>query len=338
MQNYSSIALGLIGCGAWGRNLARNFKELGALKVVGDADPARAQAFADEFEVCTTTPQDIVTSKDLRAVVIATTAEEHFSLAKAALLSGKDVYVEKPLTLTRAESQELCEIATRKNAILMVGHILKYHASFQALLDVIERGEIGEVQYVQAIRHGLGRVRRKEDVLWDFAPHDISMILAVLGDVPVAVSAEGGAPLVKDFPTIATMNLTFPSGVKASVSNSWVSPLKEQRLIVTGTKGVVVFDDRKPWAEKVELFQNHVLWDGDHPHTNFDCKSQFVPHDQGEPLKAECTHFLECIQSRKTPHTPGEEGLLVTSILEAAQAAMAAKATLPFSIPQLKAV
>lgn len=342
MKNFSNISLALIGCGAWGRNLARNFNELGALKLVADRDQERAEIFATEFSVPACLPEEAVKSKDIQAVVIATTAEEHFPLAKAALLSGKDVYVEKPLTLTSAEAEELCAIAKRMKAVLMVGHILKYHSSFNALLEVIKKGEIGEIQYVQSVRHGLGRVRRKEDVLWDFAPHDLSMILEVVGEVPVSVSAEGGAALVEDFPAIASLNVAFPSGIKASVSTSWISPIKEQRLIVTGTKGVVIFDDRKPWEEKVELYQNHVSWERDMPHTNFACEGRFIQHAPGEPLKAECIHFLEAVQGRKTPNTPGEEGLLITSILETAQEAMALKTTLPFeefkSQAQLKAV
>ncbi|WP_338453534.1 Gfo/Idh/MocA family oxidoreductase [Candidatus Bealeia paramacronuclearis] len=321
-QDYTHISLGLIGCGAWGKNLARNFKALGVLRAVADASPARTQEFSELFNVPTLSAPELVKSAEIQAVIIATTAEEHFTLAKAALLSGKDVYVEKPLTLTNPEALELCKIAREQNAILMVGHILKYHPSFQALLKQIQDGAIGDILYIQSVRHGLGRIRRKEDVLWDFAPHDLAMILEIAGESPLSVSAEGGAALVQNYATIASLNLEFPSGLKASVSTSWVSPIKEQRLVVTGTKGVIVFDDRKSWEEKVILFKNHVLWNEDMPHTNFECEGIAIPHPQAEPLKAECQHFLDAILSREIPHTPGEEGLLITTILEVAQEAL----------------
>ena len=318
VKNTSSVPrVALIGCGAWGKNLARNFAELGALVAVCDLDPYKAETLAIEYKAQILTENQILNHPEIDAVVIASLATFHASQAEQALMAGKHVYIEKPMTLSVKDAKKLCVLAKSQNRILMVGHILHYHPAFIALKERLS--ELGPLKHIYANRLSLGRFRRQESVLWDLASHDISLILALAQSKPHKIDAVGQAYLMPEKPASALLNLTFPSGLTAHIHASWLSPFKEQKLIVIGEKGIAVFDDRKPLAEKLMISKNCFEWKEGQPHANDGFEAYVVPFPESEPLKNECIHFLTCIQEGEEPLTSGEEGLRVTEVLEAAE-------------------
>lgn len=307
----------VIGCGAWGKNLIRNFAELDALAAVCDVDSFRATALATEYGVKALSEESIFTDPTIDAVVITSLAPLHAHQAERALTAGKHVYIEKPMALSVEDAKNLCSLAKAKNRILMVGHILNYHPAFMTLKEKLS--ELGPLQHIYANRLSLGRVRRKENVLWDLACHDISLILALAQEMPESVSATGQAFLTPKKPMSALLTLTFPSGLTAHVHTSWLSPFKEQKLIVVGERAIAVFDDRKPWSEKLQISTDCLTWEEGHPHANDGFQTEIITIPEGEPLKNECFHFLTCIQTGEEPLTSGLEGLRVTEVLEKAE-------------------
>lgn len=318
LKNTSRIPrVALIGCGAWGKNLARNFAELGALVAVCDTDPLKAKALAVENKAQILTEDQILAHPEIDAVVLASLAPFHASQAEKALKAGKHVYIEKPMTLSVEDAQKLCSLAKSQNRVLMVGHILHYHPAFIALKERLS--DLGPLKHIYANRLSLGRFRRQESVLWDLASHDISLILALAQSKPLRIEAVGQAYLMPEKPASALLHLTFPSGLTAHIHASWLSPFKEQKLIVIGEKGIAVFDDRKPSAEKLTISRDCFEWKEDQPHANDGFETYSILFPESEPLKNECSHFLTCIQKEKEPLTSGEEGLRVTEVLEAAE-------------------
>lgn len=315
LKNNPRVAV--VGCGAWGKNLARNFAELNALVAVCDMDSPKAKTIGLEHNVEVLTEDQILAHPGIDAVVIASLAPFHALQAKRALKAGKHVYIEKPMALSVEDAKKLCELAKSQNRTLMVGHLLQYHPAFMALKERLS--ELGPLKHIYANRLALGRFRRQESVLWDLASHDISLILALAKDKPHIIDAVGQAFLTSEKPASALLNLTFPSGLTAHVHASWLSPFKEQKLVVIGEKGIAVFDDRKPLAEKLTISTNCIEWQEDQPHANdgFETHNVLLPHF--EPLKHECLHFLTCIQKGEEPLTSGEEGLAVIEVLEAAE-------------------
>lgn len=307
----------LIGCGAWGKNLARNFAELGALVAVCDIDPYKAETIAVENKVRILTEEQILNDPEIDAVAIASLASFHGSQAERALRAGKHVYIEKPMTLSVEDAKNLCSLTKAQNRILMVGHILHYHPAFIALKARLH--ELGPLKHIYANRLALGRFRHQESVLWDLASHDISLILALAQSKPSKIDAIGQAYLLPEKPASALLNLTFPSGLTAHVHASWLSPFKEQKLIVIGEKGIAVFDDRKPLAEKLMISKDCFEWKDDQPQANNEFETYGVPLPESEPLKNECIHFLTSIQKGEKPLTSEEEGLGVIEVLEAAE-------------------
>lgn len=307
----------LIGCGAWGKNLARNFAELGALVAVCDIDPDKAGRIALEHGVDVLDADKVFNHPEVDAVVISSFAPFHAEQAERALRAGKHVYIEKPMALSVKDAKSLCALAKSENRILMVGHILHYHPAFIALKERIS--ELGPLKHIYANRLALGRFRHQESVLWDLASHDISLILALAQDKPHTIDAIGQAYLTPQKPASAILNLTFPSGLTAHIHTSWLSPFKEQKLVVIGEKGIAVFDDRKPLAEKLMISKNCIEWQEDQPHANDGFETYPVLLPVMEPLRNECLHFLTCIQKGEEPLTSGEEGLCVTEVLEAAE-------------------
>jgi predicted dehydrogenase len=313
----------VIGCGAWGKNLARNFAELGALVAVCDTDADKAKTIALQHDVAVHTEDQILNHSDIDAVVIASLAPFHALQAEQALKAGKHVYVEKPMALSVEDAKNLCTLAKSQNRILMVGHILHYHPALMAIKERLP--ELGPLKHIYANRLALGRFRRQESVLWDLASHDISLILALAQDKPHTIDAVGQAYLAPQKPASAFLNLTFPSGLTAHVHTSWLSPFKEQKLVVIGEKGIAVFNDRKPLAEKLMISNNCIEWQEDQPYANDEFETYGVPLPESEPLKNECLHFLTCIQKGEEPLTSGEEGLRVTEVLEAAEKSLQEK-------------
>jgi len=308
--------IAVIGCGAWGKNLIRNFAELGTLAAVCDVDSVKANALATEYSVKVLSEEGIFTDSSIDAVVIASLAPLHAQQAEKALRVGKHVYIEKPMSLSVEEAKNLCALAKVRNRTLMVGHILNYHPAFMTLKEKLS--ELGPLQHIYANRLSLGRVRRKENILWDLACHDISLILSLTQEPPESVTATGQAFLATK-PMSALLTLTFPSGLTAHVHTSWLSPFKEQKLIVMGERAIAVFDDRKPWSEKLQISRDFLTWEEGHPHANDGFQTEIITVPEGEPLKNECLHFLTCIQTGEEPLTSGLEGLRVTEVLEKAE-------------------
>lgn len=311
--------LAVIGCGAWGKNLVRNFYELGGLTHISDTNPECLGGISKLFPNVSTTYDyaTLLKNDDLQAVVIATPAEQHFMMAEAALFAGKDVFVEKPLALRFDEGEKLVRLAKRLNRILMVGHLLEYHPAILKLKQIIDDGELGKIQYIYSNRLNLGRVRREENILWSFAPHDIAVILRLIGDRPIEVTSTGGAYLQPNIADVTVTNLLFDRGVRAHIFVSWLHPYKEHRLVVIGSKKMASFNDGAS-ENKLQLYDEGIDWvngalvprKGDGSNVEFDAD---------EPLKIECEHFLECVRTRQTPRTDGASALEVLRVLQASQ-------------------
>jgi len=307
----------VIGSGYWGKNLVRNFKELGALAAVCDvteAGRATARELAPDVPVLGDVAE-LLAREGLDAVAIATPAETHHPVATAALEAGLDVFVEKPLALTYEDGARMVETARKRDRVLMVGHVLEYHPAVLELRRLIAAGELGKVRYVYSHRLSLGKVRREENALWSFAPHDIAIILRLLGNTPFQVTATGGSYVTPNIADVTVTDLLFDDGVRAHIFVSWLHPFKEQRLVVIGDKRMASFDDVN---KQLVLYDQRVeVREGQPVPVKGDGKQ--VPFDAAEPLKLECQAFLDAVATRRPPLTDGESGLRVLSVLQAAQ-------------------
>ena len=311
----------VVGIGYWGKNLVRNFHELGALEALCDGEAsAKANCEANYPGVKFYSDyKKVLTDPAVHAVALATPAVAHYEMAKAALQAGKDVLVEKPLSVDVKHGEELVELADANNRILMVGHILRYHPAILALQRLIKEGALGKMNYMYSNRVNIGKIRTEENILWSFAPHDISVMLALLNEMPSQVTCQGGAYLNEGVPDVTLSHFQFPSGVQAHVFVSWLHPVKEQRLVIVGTEKMAVFDDTAD--DKLVLYPHKVEWKNRIP-TAVKAKGEVVQLDQQEPLKAECQHFLDCVTSRKRPVSDGREGLRVLKVLGACERAL----------------
>ncbi|MDW8403890.1 Gfo/Idh/MocA family oxidoreductase [Chloroflexus sp.] len=309
--------ISVIGCGHWGKNLVRNFHQLGVLHAVCDVTEA-GRATAAATAPGTAIVADVTRAlrdPEPRGIVIATPAETHFELAKQALQAGKDVFVEKPLALSLEQGAALVRLADQRRRILMVGHVLEYHPGILALRRLVEQGDLGKVQYIYSNRLSLGKVRREENILWSFAPHDIAVILRLLGSMPFAVTACGGAYIQPNIADVTVTHLLFDNGVRAHIHVSWLHPFKEQRLVVIGSRKMASFDDVH---KRLVVYDQRVEWQEGQPIPVRDAGID-VPYPADEPLRLECEAFLAAIQTRRPPLTDGRSGLRVLRVLQAAQ-------------------
>lgn len=317
MVANGKVRVACIGVGYWGRNIARNLSQLGALHCVVDADEARR----DEIATANGTPgsslEAALADPAIDAVAIATPARDHARIAIAAIESGKHVFVEKPLALTVASAEEVIRTAGRHSRIVMVGHILHYHPGYVGLKELVKTGRLGRLQYLYSNRLNLGKFRREEDILWSFAPHDISAILDLVGSEPESVDATGANFLHTRIADTTTTHLRFISGQQAHIFVSWLHPFKEQKLVVVGDRSMAVFDDGQPWESKLRLFPHRIEWQGDTPVPER-VDSVAIEIEQSEPLRNELAHFLECVETGRAPRTDGYEGLRVLRVLERA--------------------
>jgi predicted dehydrogenase len=321
------IKLGLIGCGDWGKNLLRNFANLPGCVLLSccDENPKQIEKLCPNYPEVKFTQdyKEIIGNPNLDAVVISTPPASHFQLSKAAVLADKDVFVEKPLVLNVKEGEELVKLAEEKKKVLMVGHIMEYHSATLKLKEYIKKGDLGKIHYLYATRVNLGRVRDIENALWSFAPHDISMILFLLEKYPVSVTATGESYLQKGIEDVAFLTMHFDDGVMAHVHVSWLDPHKDRKLTVVGSKKMAVFDDTQS-AEKIWIYDKGVDAKPDYNTYGEYLSLRFgdilIPKIESiEPLKAECQHFIDCVQNRKTPRSDGKDGLRVLKVLDAAQ-------------------
>ena len=325
-KTHDAHAIAVIGSGYWGKNLVRNYHQLGALKLICDKNETLLAQFKEEYpdvETCSAI-DDCIARDDIEGLVIATPAETHYAMAREALLSGKHVYVEKPLVLDIQEGEELIEIADEKQKTLMVGHLLHYHPVFVQLKQLAFSGELGRINYIYSNRLNLGKIRREENILWSFAPHDISMILALACEEPHSVSATGGYYLHPQIADVTTTHMEFSSGLMAHIFVSWLHPFKEQKLVVVGDRKMAVFDDTMPWKDKLLLYPHEIKWQYNRPVPEKG-EPERMDIDQAEPLKMECEHFLNSFTNGNNPQTDGREGLQVLKVLKAAQKSLDSK-------------
>ena len=308
------MKVGLVGCGYWGKNLLRNFFELDGLGAVCDALPAHRELARSMAPGVTlfSDYQELLDS-DVDGIAIATPAVTHFDMAMQAIAAGKDVFVEKPLSLNVAQGLEL--VKNKRDRILMVGHILEYHPACVKLVELTRSGELGTLCYIYSNRLSLGKVRREENILWSFAPHDVAIINRIVGQMPETVSACGGAYVQSDVADVTVTNLLYPDGVRAHIHVSWLHPFKEQRLVVIGTQKMAVFDGV---TGELVLYDQRVEWQKGQP-VPIKADGIPVPVSNDEPLKEECRAFLKAMETRKQPLTDGMSGLEVLSVLESAQ-------------------
>jgi len=318
-------ALAVLGAGSWGRNIVRTLAEIGNLAAVCDPSSASLEASkkmlgAKAREIrWTSRPKEILDDPGIVGVMVATPAETHYGVGVKALAAGKDLFVEKPLTVDVQEGKKLVQFSKAAGKILMVGHLLDYHPAILKLRDLIRSGELGTIRYVISHRLNLGKIRTRENALWSFAPHDISVILRIAGKMPTEVVSTGGAYVTPGIPDITLMQMHFAGGMRAHIFVSWLHPFKEQKLVVVGSKKMASFCDI---TKELILYDQRVEWKKGQP-IPVKGDGRKVEFGQAEPLAEECRHFIECIRSRAIPRTDGRKGLEVLRLLHAAQESLA---------------
>jgi predicted dehydrogenase len=323
--------VGVLGCGYWGPLLVRNFKGLPScrLKAVCDINAARVKhirALYPDIEGVTDAEQ-FINDCELDAVVVATPVKDHYSFAKASLLAGKHTFIEKPMASSSAEAEELIEIAQRNGLVLMIDHTFLYSAPVQKIHEIVQAGDLGEIRYINCRRLNLGLFQKDINVAWDLAPHDISIILHVLGEFPIAVNCQGNAHITPHIEDVTNMSLFFPHKRFATIQSSWLEPRKIREMTIVGTRRMIVYDDIRT-REKIRIYDARVERP---PHYDTFAEFQYsyhygdsyIPHiHQEEPLKLACEHFIDCIQTLSEPLTGGRQGMEMIKILEAATASL----------------
>ena len=320
------VSVAVVGVGGWGKNLARNYSEIPSarLRYLCDLDEEKLARLSAQLkpEKTTTSFDHLLADPQLEALVIATSAPTHYRLCKQALLAGLDVYVEKPFVLSTREARELVELSELNQRVLMVGHLLEYHPVVRKLKSLIDSGELGDIHYIYSQRLNLGTVRPDENALWNFAPHDISVILYLLDIRPTDVSARGQAYLQNNVEDVVFLSINFNNKTMGHVHVSWLDPHKVRRITIVGSKKMAVFDDLQS-TEKLKIYDK-----GIEVNTDYDSYAEYISLRFGdisipyirvsEPLRIECEHFLACVRENKTPLTDGRDGYRVVEILELA--------------------
>lgn len=310
----ASIRIAVVGCGHWGKNHVRNFAELGVLTAVVDPRAEVAKQFANQYSVKALSFDEAIASADVDAVVIAAPAELHADLAGRAFEAGKHVFVEKPISMTMEEGNRMKSAAEKAGKILMVGHLLQYHPAFVALREFVQGGGLGKLRYAYSHRCSLGKFRVEENALWSFAPHDVSMLLALFGCAPETVRGMGGTYVTEGIEDECRIDMTFADGARAHVLATWLHPFKEHRLIVVGENGMAVFEDSAQGAEKLRLYRHTIDTSGREPvPTKADWEA--LPYGDDEPLQTECRHFLGACAGDHPPLTDADEALRVLDVL-----------------------
>ncbi len=321
-----------VGLGHWGKNIVRNLDAIGALHTIFDNQVETRAAIAQLYPNARVAESydALLADKDIDAVMIATPAVTHGALADAALDAGKHVFVEKPICLNLEEAERLNAKAAANDLTLMVGHLLHYHPAFQALLSLIQTGRLGRLRYVYSNRASLGRIRREENALWSFAPHDISMILAIVGRMPENVVANGGTYLSSGVADTTLSHIEFSEGVQAHIFVSWLHPYKDQRLVVIGEDAMCVFNDVVPGEDKLVLYSHKAGWDGAVSYVA-KAEPEPIPYGDGEPLEAECRAFIGAVTGRAVPPSDAAEGIRVLRVLDACQRSLSSGAPVPLT-------
>ncbi len=325
------ITVGVVGCGYWGPNLVRNFKGLPNchLKAMCDVSEARLKHMRSLYSDVEgmTDFEHLLNGVGLDAVVVAAPVKHHYSLAKASLLSGKHTLIEKPMASSSAECEELIEIAERNGLVLMVGHTFLYSAPVRKIVEIVQAGDIGEIRYINSRRLNLGLFQKDINVAWDLAPHDISIILHVLGELPLVVNCQGNAHVTPGIEDVTNISLSFRHKRFATIQSSWLEPRKIREMTIVGTRRMIVYDDLET-NEKIRIYDVRVERPAHYDtladfHYSYHYGDSYIPYiKQEEPLRAECQHFLDCIEKGARPLTGGREGLELVRILEAASTSL----------------
>ena len=313
--------IGLIGCGYWGKNLARDFNYLGVLRRVSDSnnDAKNEVNKISKNILFSTDYKKILKDESITSVAIATPAKTHYKLVKEALIAKKNVFVEKPLCLKYSDGKNLLLLSKKNNVKLMVGHLMLYHPAYLKMKESIKKGKIGKVRYIYSNRLALGKLRKEEDVLWSFAPHDISMILDLVNEKLINVKAFGGKYLSNKVADTTVTLLKFRNKVKSHIFVSWLHPYKDQRLVVVGEKGMLVFADVLSKENKLVFYNHKVGWVKNIPLVQ-KAEGKKIPFNyNAEPLKLECKAFIDWVTKNKIPLSNVEEGLRVLKVLELAK-------------------
>lgn len=313
------VKIAVAGAGYWGKNLIRNMHQLDALYAICESNPNNPNLKPYQNAKIFTQYADLLANREVDAVVISTPAEMHYDMVKRALEADKHVFVEKPLCLSEKDGVELNNLAKKNKRVLMVGHLLQYHPAFFKLQELVRKGELGKIQYIYSNRLNLGKIRTEENILWSFAPHDISVILSLAGGMPESVSTTGGHYVSDKISDVTLSCLSFSNGIKSHIFVSWLHPYKEQKLIVVGSKGMAVFDDMAKPEDKLLVYPHRIDWKEGNIPTPVKENAVPIAYDVKEPLNEECRHFIECIESGAVPRTDGEEGLRVLKVLNACQ-------------------
>lgn len=307
--------IAVIGCGVWGRNIVRNFYNLGVLDTVCDIDPENRKKVTDQYPGVKVTADfnEIINNPEITAVAVVTPSHTHYKMVHAMLDAGKNVYVEKPISTVAQEAKDLTEVANSKGLILMVGHLLLYHPAVNRLKMLIEEGELGDIVYAQSDRLNINFFKNDRSVMWDLAPHDVSMMSYVTGKDPVRViSAVGCSSDRNDIMDITHLTIEFEDGMVGQISDSWITPRKHVQLLVRGTKATAILDDTVS-ENKLVVFDNY----------NKDITQNIkLDYLEIEPLKLECQHFIHCCETGKKARSDGDNGFMVTTILEQAEKVM----------------
>src|SRR6478736_5372706 len=310
--------IAVIGCGYWGKNVVRTFHGLGALRYVCDVRPQVLEDARTKYGVRgSASVAEVLADPEVEGVAIAAPAIQHYDLVKQALNAGKHVLVEKPLALRLAEGRHLAQIAQARSRVLMVGHILQYHPAITKLKELIVAGELGRIKYIYSSRLNLGKLRAEENILWSFAPHDISAVLYLLEEMPTRVASHGGTYVDSRVADTTLSTCQFASGVNVHIFVSWLHPFKEQKLTIVGGKKMAVFDDVQP-ERKLVLYSHRIDWVDRMPVAYKD-DGQLVPIAKEEPLRRECEHFMECIREKHRPRTDAVGALQVLEVLDACE-------------------
>ena len=308
----NNIKIALIGCGNWGKNIARNLSQMNALSCVYDPHSNIAKELTNDLKLPNYSLNEIFSNKNINAVVVASSAVTHMDIAKKALLNNKDVLIEKPFCLSLSDAKNISNLALQKNKVLMVGHLLNYHNAFKKMKDLINKGKIGSITNIRAQRLALGTIRKSESVVYDLAAHDISMVLSITNNLPNDLQVQSIHHNSNLGPDAISLKLSFNNGITALINCDWMCPYKEHRFSVIGTNGSLIFDDTRDWSNK--LIFNPSIINKDNSIDFYPLEKVYV--DENEPLKNELQEFLNSIQTRKNPLTDHKEALKVQTVLE----------------------
>jgi UDP-2-acetamido-3-amino-2,3-dideoxy-glucuronate N-acetyltransferase len=306
------LNIALIGCGNWGKNIARNLHQMGSLACIYDSDTKLAEKLNHEYMLPTFELNKIFEDQNINAIVIASPAKTHKDLAIEAIKNDKDVFIEKPFCLSFPDAQKLSKLATNKKRILMVGHLLNYHNAFIKMKELIKNGKIGIPQNIRANRLALGAIRSEESVIYDLSVHDISMILSITEELPIDVNVQSIHHHNNNGPDAISVKLSFSKGLTALINSDWMCPYKEHQFSVIGTKGALIFDDTKSWSEKLLYNPSFVT----SKNTIITAPLEKIIIQENEPLKSELKEFIDCLYSRKSPLTDHKEAVKVQTVMD----------------------